>query len=230
MIAPSLCRAIALVDDADPADPDGCAAASGWCNLLSMSGPERDSGGLDEHLDAVLIGGREPRVLEIVDYTPLWHERFETERRRIGDALGPTALRIDHVGSTAVPGLAAKPIVDIMVTVDDPDDESSYREQFEQIGYVLRVREPGHRMFRTRERHVHVHIWPAGSLDERRHLVFRDWLRSNAADRAEYERAKRSLVGLYPDMNYYANAKTAVIESIMQRAEAALRRPGGDES
>ncbi len=126
---------------------------------------------------------------------------------------------MEHVGSTAVAGLAAKPIVDIMVTVDDPDDESAYLPRLERVGYVLRVREPGHRMFRTLARDVHVHVWPAGSQDERRHLVFRDWLRSSPVDRKEYERAKRELVGRWRDMNYYARAKEVAIDRIMKRAE-----------
>jgi GrpB-like predicted nucleotidyltransferase (UPF0157 family) len=74
---------------------------------------------LDDELDAVLIGGREPAILEIADYDPAWPARFEQERARIEAALGPQALRIEHIGSTAVPGLAAKPIIDVLVVVDD---------------------------------------------------------------------------------------------------------------
>jgi len=102
--------------------------------------------------------------------------------------------------------------------VDDPDDEAGFRDELESAGYVLRVREPGHRMFRTPQRDVHVHIWASGGPDERRHLVFRDRLRSSAADREEYERTKRSLAGRYTDMNHYAQAKTAVVDRIMTRA------------
>ncbi len=76
-------------------------------------------------------------------------------------------------------------------------------------------------MFRTPELDVHVHVWPDGGEDERRHLVFRDWLRTNAADRAEYERTKRQLAGRWRDMNYYARAKSPVIDRIMARADEA---------
>ena len=152
----------------------------------------------DEYLDAVLIGGREERVIELVDYRPEWAERFTKERERIAGAMGSTPRRIEHVGSTAVAGLAAKPIVDILVTVDDPDDESGYVDQLERAGYELRVREPGHRMFRTPERDVHVHIWADGSEDARDQVAFRDWLRSHPADRAEYERTKRAARGPLP--------------------------------
>ena len=173
----------------------------------------------DVVLDAVLIGGREEREVVIVDYSPAWPLRFEEERQRIGGALGGVARRIEHVGSTAVPGLAAKPIVDILVSVEDPEEEPSYVPALEAVGYVLRVREPGHRMFRTGARDVHVHIWRAGSEDERRHLLFRDRLRESRDDRLEYEQAKRDLAGSWPDMNYYARAKSEVIARIMERAD-----------
>ena len=179
-----------------------------------------DAEDLDRYLDTVLIGGREPRTVEIVDYTSSWPTRFAADRQRIEDALGATAKGIEHVGSTAVPGLAAKPIVDIMVTVDDPDDENSYLPALVEAGYVLRVRKVGHRMFRTPSGDVHVHIWRAGSDDEHRHLLFRDRLRSNAADRTEYESTKRSLVGRYRDMNHYAEAKSDVIRSILRKASS----------
>lgn len=176
----------------------------------------------DDYLDAVLIGGREERELILVDYTPAWAIRFASERVRIFEALGEVARRIEHVGSTAVPALAAKPIVDILVVVDDPDDENGYLGAMEAAGYELRVRESGHRMFRTAERDVHVHVWKAGSDDERRHLLFRDWLRHAPDDRALYESVKRQFIGeKFTDMNYYARAKGPVIEDIIRRAEAS---------
>lgn len=182
---------------------------------------QRDDDDLDGLLDSVLIGGREPRDVRLVEYSPAWPARFEAERRRISEAIPEVARRVEHIGSTAVPGLAAKPIIDILVTVDDPDDEGTYVPPLEGAGYVLRVREPGHRMLRTPEREVHVHIWAAGGDEERRYLRFRDRLRSSAADRAEYERVKRELAGRWSDTNYYARAKTPVIERILAAAEAA---------
>lgn len=173
------------------------------------------------HLDTVLVGGTERRGIEIVDWRPEWAAAFETERARIAEALGGAAGRIDHVGSTAVRGLAAKPIVDISVTVADPDDEEAFAPALEAAGYEIRVREPGHRMFRTPARDVHVHIWPKGSEDERRHLLFRDWLRRAAGDRRLYEETKRELARReWADMNLYAEAKTSVVTDIMERAEA----------
>jgi GrpB-like predicted nucleotidyltransferase (UPF0157 family) len=185
---------------------------------------DETNGRPNRDLDGVLIGGEEERVIEVVDYRPEWADRFSAEALRIQSAVGSAARRIEHVGSTAVPGLAAKPIVDVMVTVDDPEDETWFLVQLEGAGYQLRVREPGHRMFRTPERDVHVHIWAAGGDDEHRHLMFRDWLRSSPADRGRYERTKRELAGRYRDMNDYADAKSDLIEAIMQRARSVLGR------
>ncbi len=128
---------------------------------------------------------------------------------------------IEHIGSTSVPGLGAKPIIDVLVAVDDVEDEASYRPALEGVGYVLRVREPDHRMFRTPERDVHVHLWPAGSADVPRHLLFRDWLRVDERDRRAYEGLKRLLAESdFEDMNEYADAKGELIAEIMVRAQA----------
>jgi GrpB-like predicted nucleotidyltransferase (UPF0157 family) len=182
-------------------------------------GDQPDQHHLDELLDTVLIGGREQRAVVLADPDPSWPATFERHRLVIGRALGARARRIDHVGSTAVPGLAAKPIVDIQVAVDDPDDEPAFGPALEQAGYELRVREPRHRMFRTPARDVHVHVWAAGSDDERRHILFRDWLRVDEADRVRYEETKRRLARRrWRDTNYYAEAKSPVIAEIMGRA------------
>lgn len=174
----------------------------------------------DAFLDQVLVGGREKRKIVIVDYDPAWPARFELERERVARALGDTALRIEHVGSTAVPGLGAKPIVDVLVVVADPDDESVIVPAMEAVGYMLRVREPGHRMFRTPERDVHVHLWREGDPEVARHLRFRDRLRTSAEDRRAYEQLKRGLAEReWGDMNYYADAKGDLIETILAGAD-----------
>lgn len=170
--------------------------------------------------DVELIGGDEQRAIVVVDYDPQWPAVFELHRARISDALGARCSRIDHVGSTAVPGLAAKAIVDIQISVDDPDDEASYVPMLEAAGYRLRVREAGHRMLRTPELDVRLHVCGAGSDWERRHLLFRDWLRRSDGDRSLYESTKRELAHRsWSAMQDYADAKSAVIAEIIRRAE-----------
>jgi GrpB-like predicted nucleotidyltransferase (UPF0157 family) len=168
----------------------------------------------------MIIGERDGSTVRIVDYDPAWPARFEVERGRIARALGPVARRIEHVGSTAVPGLPAKPVVDIMVTVDDPDDDLAFVPALIGAGYPLRVIEPEHRMFRTPTRDVHVHLWRADSDDERRHLLFRDRLRASSEDRVRYETVKRELAAReWEDSNDYADAKSEVVTEIMRHAE-----------
>jgi len=168
------------------------------------------------YLDRVLIGGREKREIVIADYDPGWPARAERERELVRGVLGSGALRIEHFGSTAVPGLAAKPIIDILVTVNDPDDDSRLIPLMASIGYQLRVREPGHRMFRTPARDVHVHVWAQGDPEVERHLRFRDRLRACAEDRAAYEHLKRRLARqTWQDMNEYAEAKSHLIAQIL---------------
>lgn len=168
--------------------------------------------------DRALIGGREQRKIVIVDYDSAWPGRFDTESDRIRRVLGTAALRIEHVGSTAVPGLAAKPIIDILVTVEDPDDEGTTVPAMASVGYELRVREPGHRLFRTRERDVHVHVWGESDPEVARYLGFRDWLRKASEDREAYETLKRELASReWGDMNEYADAKTDFIEAILAK-------------
>jgi GrpB-like predicted nucleotidyltransferase (UPF0157 family) len=168
----------------------------------------------DAYLDRVLIGGRERREIVIAAYDPAWPERFEAERARIAAALGPAALRIEHIGSTAVPGLAAKPIVDVLVEVASLDGLD-----LSPAGYVLRVREDGHLMFRTPSLDVHVHVWPSSHPDITAQLAFRDRLRASPEDVAAYEALKRELAGRdWPDINYYADAKGDLIRQILRRA------------
>jgi GrpB-like predicted nucleotidyltransferase (UPF0157 family) len=167
-----------------------------------------------------LIGGPERREIRVVPWEAAWQVAFELQRRRIAGALGDRALRIDHIGSTAVPGLPAKPIVDIDLSVADPDDEAAWLPALEDAGYVLRVREPGHRMVRTPERDVHVHVCATGSDWERRHLLFRDRLRADADDREAYAAVKVELAAReWADMNDYAAAKSEVVAMITERAE-----------
>jgi GrpB-like predicted nucleotidyltransferase (UPF0157 family) len=175
--------------------------------------------------DSPWIGGPEQVEIIVVDYDAAWPTRFRTERERIVAALGSHAVAVDHIGSTSVPGLPAKPIIDICLAVADSADEASYVPALEAAGYELRVREPDwheHRMLRTPERDVHVHVFTAGSSEISRHLLFRDWLRKSPEDRDLYAATKRMLADReWPTMQHYADAKTDVIATIMDRATHA---------
>ena len=132
-----------------------------------MTGTHRPSGDeLDRYLDSVLIGGREPVALVISDYDSAWPSRFAELEARIGLALGEAALAVEHIGSTSVPRLAAKPIIDVLVVVADLEDEPSYVPALVDAGFVLRVREAGHRMFRTPDRDAHIHVSIGRSGDQ----------------------------------------------------------------
>lgn len=180
---------------------------------------------MDEKREAALIGGRERRRIEIGDYDPSWPARFDEHAAAIRRALGPVAIRVEHVGSTSVPGLAAKPIVDILVVVPDSADEASYLPPLVAAGYELRVREPEfheHRMLRTRRLDVHVHVYSPGCPEVARVVEFRDRLRRDPDARRLYEATKRALASReWGDMNEYAEAKTAVIERILASDDPA---------
>jgi GrpB-like predicted nucleotidyltransferase (UPF0157 family) len=182
----------------------------------------------DEELRAVTVG--EPEVLagpvELVEYDPAWPRLFEREAARIGTALGDRVVLLEHVGSTSVPGLVAKPRLDIVLAVEDSADEPVYRPPLEAVGYVLRIREPDwfeHRLLKGRAPDVNLHVLSAGCPEIDRMLAFRDRLRANPADRDLYARTKRELA--QRDWKYvqnYADAKTAVVEEILARARPAL--------
>ncbi len=197
-------------------------------------GGARDDEELERYLAEVMVGPAEHADIRLRDYDPAWAERFRREATRIHEALGGRELRIEHIGSTSVPGLVAKPIIDILLVVDDPDDETSYLPALEAAGYELRVREPDfdrHRMLRTPQKDVHVHVFPPESGEIGRYLLFRDRLRADKADRELYAGEKRRLAGQdWTTMQHYAEAKTEVVGAIIARAAAAQGesgRPGG---
>jgi GrpB-like predicted nucleotidyltransferase (UPF0157 family) len=159
----------------------------------------------------VAPAGLDPIV--VVSYDPSWQSRFADWRDRLAIALGDIAVAIEHVGSTAVPGLSAKPVIDIQVSVTDVDDEASYRSRIESTRVTLRVRESGHRLFRDdvaagRPRRVHIHVCARGSAWERDHLLFRDYLRAHNERRDAYARLKEDLAARFRnDRVGYTEAK-----------------------
>jgi GrpB-like predicted nucleotidyltransferase (UPF0157 family) len=169
-----------------------------------------------------LVGGTEALLVGLHSFDGRWASTYLDHQRRIRAALPAVAIDIQHIGSTSVPGLAAKPIIDIVVTVDDITAEEDYLDALLAAGYQLRVREPGHRLVRTPARDVHVHLYERDDPAVDDYLLLRDHLRSDADDRALYESTKRTLLGTrWDDMNDYAEAKTDVILALKARARAA---------
>lgn len=158
----------------------------------------------------------------LADPDPAWPQRYDHEADRIRAALGPRALVVEHVGSTSVPGLAAKPVIDIVLVVADSGDEAAYVADLEAAGYRLKLREPSwhaHRLLIDDEPRVQVHVFSSGSPEVERMLAFRDRLRSEPEERELYERTKRELAAKrWAYVQDYADAKSAVVESIIARA------------
>jgi GrpB-like predicted nucleotidyltransferase (UPF0157 family) len=188
-----------------------------------------DVAAYDKELAEVTIGGARPldKPIEIRDYDPEWPLLYSREEARIRSILGDRVVRIEHVGSTAVPGLPAKPVIDIALEVPDSANESAYVPEMEAAGYVLRIREPEwfeHRVFKGPDTEVNLHVFTTGCTEVDQMLLFRDWLRANAADRELYATAKRELAARdWKYMQQYADAKTPVVQEIMLRAQAASR-------
>jgi GrpB-like predicted nucleotidyltransferase (UPF0157 family) len=180
----------------------------------------------DEQIRAVNVGGppAENQEIVIADYDPEWPRWFERAAEEIRAALGETVLELEHVGSTSVPGLAAKPLIDINMVVPDSTAEEAYVPQLEAIGYELRVREPDwyeHRLLRGFDPPVNLHVFSPNCEEVERGVLFRDWLRTHDDDRELYERTKRGLAAKeWKYVQNYADAKSAVIQEILARARA----------
>jgi GrpB-like predicted nucleotidyltransferase (UPF0157 family) len=178
----------------------------------------------EEQIRAATVGEPQEHAgpIELVDYDPAWPGLFAREARRLRASLRERALRIEHVGSTAVPGLAAKPIIDILLIVGDSADEEAYVPPLEAACYVLRIREPGwyeHRVFKGPDTNINLHVLSKGCPEIDRMLLFRDRLRSNDPDREAYERAKRELAQkTWRYVQNYADAKGATVEQIIADA------------
>lgn len=164
------------------------------------------------------------KQIRLVAYDPSWPDRFEVHATTIRAALGDQALRIEHIGSTSVPGLVAKDEVDILLVVPSSANEPAYLPQMEAAGYEIRLREPQwhqHRLLSPPERNAKVHVVSHGCTEIDRWLTFRDRLRGDAADRRLYARTKRELARRrWRDTDAYADAKSEVIERIIRNARS----------
>jgi GrpB-like predicted nucleotidyltransferase (UPF0157 family) len=160
----------------------------------------------------------------LVDYDPEWPRLFAREESRIRGALGVSVLLLEHCGSTSVPGLAAKPVIDVVLCVRVSGDEAAYLPALETAGYVLRIREPEwfeHRCLKRSDSSVNLHVFSDGCSEVERMLLFRDTLRRDPAERALYERTKRELAAqTWGYVQNYADAKSEVVEQIMARTQA----------
>jgi GrpB-like predicted nucleotidyltransferase (UPF0157 family) len=158
----------------------------------------------------------------LVEYDPHWPSQFARAADRIRLALGDRVLKLEHVGSTSVPGLAAKPVIDILLAVEDSTDEPAYVPPLEAVGYTMRIREPDwweHRMLKGSDPTQNVHVFTVDCPEIDRMLRFRDWLRSHDDDRRLYEDTKRSLASrTWAYTQNYADAKSEVVEGIIDRA------------
>lgn len=175
-----------------------------------------------------VAGGPMPGPVAIVEHDPAWAGQFVALEHRIRAALGPLAREVQHVGSTAVPGLAAKPVIDVDVTVPDPADESAYRAALEGAGFLLVVRDPSwheHRCFRLDGPAANLHVFGPDGPETTRHLMFRDWLRGHPEDRNLYQEAKRAAAAATNAVGGhvmdYNSRKEHVIRAIYERMFSA---------
>jgi GrpB-like predicted nucleotidyltransferase (UPF0157 family) len=163
--------------------------------------------------------------IHLADPDPTWPEQYADQAARIRAALGDRALVLEHTGSTSVPGLPAKPVLDILLLVADPADEAAYVPDLERAGYLLHLREPGwheHRLLRGTDPAVNLHVFAAGSPEAERMLLFRDRLRSDPEELERYALAKRALASrTWAVVQDYADAKSEVVEGIIARARAS---------
>ncbi len=179
---------------------------------------------VEDRLAQILVPGATPSTGPVVlsESDPRWPALYRREAERIRAALGERALLVEHVGSTSVPGLAAKPKIDVLLLVADAGDEAAWLPALLTAGYLLRIREPDwydHRLLAGPDTDVNLHVFGAGCVEAQRMLAFRDHLRRDAADRVRYEAEKRRLAARpWRYVQEYADAKSAVVADILSRA------------
>jgi GrpB-like predicted nucleotidyltransferase (UPF0157 family) len=178
-----------------------------------------------EEIARARVQAHTPDPVEVVAPDPTWPAQYDEVRSRVATALGDRAVSVEHVGSTSVPGLWAKPVIDVDVTVADSADEAAYLPDLEAAGFELRVREPEweeHRLVRGSEPASNVHVFSAGAVEPRRHRAFREWLATHPDDLAAYADLKRELAGRgFTDAMDYNNAKAALIYDLYEQIFAA---------
>jgi GrpB-like predicted nucleotidyltransferase (UPF0157 family) len=181
----------------------------------------------DEEMAAIRVSGTvipHNAQIYLAPYDPTWPAQYEGEAAKIRAALGDQALVLEHVGSTSIPGIPAKPILDILLAVADSSDEDAYVPALTARGYRLHLREPDweqHRVMKGEWPLVNLHLFTIGSREIERMIAFRDRCRSVPAERQLYQETKQSLAGrVWRHVQHYANAKGEVVEAIITRALA----------
>ena len=189
---------------------------------MSAKAPETD-----EEMAAIHVGGAvapHDAQVHLAPYDPTWPAQYAAEAAKIRAGLGRGALVLEHVGSTSIPGLSAKPIIDIVLGVADSTDEDAYVPALTAQGYRLHVREPEwhqHRLMKGADPVVNLHIFTAGSSEIERMIAFRDRCRTHPEELTLYLETKQALAGqVWRHVQHYANAKAEVVEAIIARALA----------
>ncbi|RMD97563.1 MAG: GrpB family protein [Deltaproteobacteria bacterium] len=178
----------------------------------------------EQRLAAITIGERVPLndTIGLAPYDPAWPMRFSELALRVREALSDAVLLLEHVGSTSVPDLCAKPIIDMVLAVADASDEAAYVPALEACGFTLRIREPDwyeHRLLECLDIDAHLHVFSSGCPEIGRMLDFRDRLRAHEGDRRRYEEVKRTLAARkWRHVQHYADAKSGIVREILERA------------
>jgi len=189
--------------------------------------PDRETGRQEtpeEYIQEVTIGDRQPvnSTIYLAPYNPNWPDLFSRLETRVREALGDKVLMLEHVGSTSIEGLSAKPIIDMLLVVTDSADEASYVPYLESQGFLLRIREPDwyeHRLLKGTDIKANLHVFSEGCEEVKRMLTFRDWLRTHENDKGLYEKSKHRLARqTWKYTQHYADAKTEVVQEILRRA------------
>ena len=184
----------------------------------------------DEEMAALRVSGAvtpHNATIELSPYDPAWPDQYAEEAGFIRAALGERALVLEHVGSTSIPGLSAKPIIDILLAVADSSDEDAYAPALSANGFRLHLREPDweqHRVMKGERRLVNLHVFTEGSREIARMVGFRDHLRAHPEELRLYQQTKQALAArTWRHVQHYANAKSEVVEAIIERAMAERR-------
>lgn len=178
----------------------------------------------EDQIIAATVGERQPLngTIHLAPYDPEWPLLFGRLKHRICEALENDVLLLEHVGSTSVPGLSAKPIIDMVLAVADSGNEAAYVARLETRGFELRIREPDwyeHRLLKSSDIKANLHVFSDGCEEIGQMLLFRDWLRNHDDDRLLYEETKRELAArIWKYTQNYADAKSKVVQEIMARA------------